>query len=136
MYRSKKASIRSGSHMMDKKLALHRINLMLMQARKMIKEDERLAQRYIDLARRISMVSRVRIGREHRHLICRGCKRLIIPGVNCIVRIRQHREPHIVVSCSYCGKHRRVPLLTSRARARDRASRHSTVIRGNYYATQ
>ena len=116
MYKGKKVRIRSGFNMRNKKLALYRMRLLLMQARKMIKEDERLTQRYTDLARRISMVSRVRIGREYGHQICRGCKRLIIPGVNCIVRIRQHREPHIVVSCNYCGKHRRVPLSASRVR--------------------
>lgn len=97
----------------NKKLALSRIQIILTQAKKIIREDERLAQRYTYLARKISMASRIRIGREYNYLICRGCKRLIIPGINCTVRIRQRREPHIVVSCSYCGNHRRIPLSIS-----------------------
>lgn len=94
----------------NKKIALRRIHRLFNLAKNVIREDEKLAQRYIDIARRISMASRVRIPREYRRQICRGCKKFILPGINCRVRIRQRREPHVVVTCSYCGKHMRFPI--------------------------
>jgi ribonuclease P protein subunit RPR2 len=94
----------------NRKIAIQRIHRLFQLARGVIHEDEELAQRYVVLARRISMASRMRIPREYRRQMCRGCKKLILPGVNCHVRIQQRREPHIVVTCGYCGKQMRTAI--------------------------
>jgi len=94
----------------NKRIALQRIHRLFRLAKNVIHEDEKLAQRYISIARRVSMASRVRIPREYRWQICKGCKKFILPGVNCRVRIQQHREPHVVITCGYCGKHTRFPM--------------------------
>jgi len=96
--------------MMNKKIALQRIHKLFQLAKDTIHEDEKLAQHYISIARRVSMASRVQMPREYRLQICNGCKRFILPGVNCRVRIQQRREPHIVITCGYCDKHIRLPL--------------------------
>jgi hypothetical protein len=33
-----------------------------------------------------------------------------LPGVNCRVRTKQHREPHVVITCLACGGHMRFQL--------------------------
>ncbi|RLI32750.1 ribonuclease P, partial [Candidatus Bathyarchaeota archaeon] len=48
--------------------------------------------------------------RELRRRICKYCKSLLRPGVNCRVRVRQRREPHIVVTCFNCGRVSRYPI--------------------------
>jgi ribonuclease P protein subunit RPR2 len=94
----------------NKKIAMQRIRRLFELSKDVLQEDEALAQRYVSLARKISMASRVRIPREYSRLICRGCKRFILPGVNCRVRIQQSREPHMVITCGYCNKHKRFPI--------------------------
>ncbi len=94
----------------NKKLVNERINKLFQLAKDTVREDEKLAQRYVTLARRLSMASRVRIPCKFRQQVCRVCKKFILPGVSCRVRIRQHREPHLVVTCGYCGHHMRFPL--------------------------
>jgi ribonuclease P protein subunit RPR2 len=105
----------------NRKIALQRIRRLFQLARDVIREDEELAQRYINIARRIAMAARVRIPREYRRQICRGCKKFILPGVNCRVRIQQRREPHVVVTCGYCGRHMRFPIKKGEKKKRDYA---------------
>lgn len=62
------------------------------------------ADRYVYLARRFAMKYRVRIPREYRLFICKGCKRVLRPGVTAIFRIRGLPRKHIYVKCLRCGK--------------------------------
>ncbi len=94
----------------DKKIIINRVCRLFQRARDVIEEDEELAQHYVATARRMAMASRVRIPREHRRQVCRGCKKFILPGVNCSVRIQPRREPHVVITCGYCGEHMRFPI--------------------------
>lgn len=105
----------------NKKIALERIHRLFQLAKDVISENEELAQRYVAIARRVSMASRVRIPREYRRQVCRGCKKFILPGVNCHVRIQQRREPHVVVTCGYCGEHMRFPIKNRRETKNDNA---------------
>lgn len=93
-----------------REIALGRIERLFDLAIKMLDERPDLSQRYVEIARKIAMRARVRIPREKRMLICRHCKRFIFPGVSMRVRIRERREPHIVITCLYCGRHMRRPL--------------------------
>ncbi|NIO37591.1 ribonuclease P [Candidatus Bathyarchaeota archaeon] len=93
-----------------KHMAIQRIQILFQLATEMIHEDPNLAQRYITIARKVAMAAKVRLPREYRHQICRHCKNFIIPGVNCRVRIKQTREPHIVITCLLCREHMRIPL--------------------------
>ncbi|MCX8176268.1 MAG: hypothetical protein N3E48_03430 [Candidatus Bathyarchaeota archaeon] len=85
-------------------VARERIEILMENAfKKMMENDEKLAQRYVYLARRISMRSRVKIPRRWKIFICRGCKRLMIPGLNCRVRVQRRRNPHMALTCLMCG---------------------------------
>ncbi|MEM2320934.1 MAG: ribonuclease P [Candidatus Bathyarchaeia archaeon] len=93
-----------------REIALSRIERLFELAIKMLDNRPDLSQRYVEIARRISMRARVRIPREKRLLICRHCKRFIFPGVSARVRLQPRREAHIVITCLYCGKRMRRPL--------------------------
>jgi len=93
-----------------RRIALQRIHVLFRLARDTIHEDPPLAQRYVKVARKIAMATKMRLPKEYRQLICRHCKGFILPGVNCRVRIQHRREPHMVVTCFNCGKHSRIPL--------------------------
>lgn len=93
-----------------REIALSRIERLFDLAIKMLDSRPDLSQRYVEIARRISMRTKVRIPREKRLLICRHCKRFIFPGVSARVRLQPRRESHIVITCLYCGKHMRRPL--------------------------
>jgi len=93
-----------------KRIAMQRIHTLFRLAKETFHEDAFLAQRYVDTARKIVMAAKVRLPREYRRQVCRHCKSFILPGANCRVRIKQRREPHVVITCLKCGKRTRIPL--------------------------
>jgi ribonuclease P protein subunit RPR2 len=93
-----------------KRIALQRIRKLFRLAREVIHEDSALAQRYVDIARKVAMAAKVRLPKECTRQVCQHCKSFILPGVNCRVRIKQRREPHVVITCLNCGKQMRIPL--------------------------
>ena len=97
-----------------KQIALERINTLFHLSGEVIYENPERAQRYVHIARRISMATKIRLPAEYRRHVCRHCKRFILPGINCRVRIQQRREPHLVVTCLLCGGHMRFPLRDRR----------------------
>jgi len=100
-----------------KRIARQRIHTLFRLAIETYREDPQLAQRYVDIARRVAMAAKVRLPTEYRRLVCRHCKSLIMPGVSSRVRIKQRREPHVVITCLKCGAYMRIPL---RRRSRDK----------------
>jgi len=84
-------------------IAKERIIRLLKMAYETFTFDRKLAKRYIEIACKISMKCKVRIPRKWRRWICKKCKTLLLPGVNCRVRIRQRRTTHIAVTCLECG---------------------------------
>ena len=93
-----------------KSIALQRIQRLFYLAREAIHRDPVLAQRYTRIARRVAMAARIRLPKEYRQQVCRTCKSFILPGVNCRIRIKQKREPHLVITCLNCGGRMRIPL--------------------------
>jgi ribonuclease P protein subunit RPR2 len=94
----------------NKQIALERVHRLFHLAKNIIHEDPDLAQRYVRIARRVAMRTRLKLPKEYRRFICRKCKSFILPGVNCRVRIQQRRETHMVITCLICGKPARFPL--------------------------
>jgi ribonuclease P protein subunit RPR2 len=94
------------------KIALKRIDVLFMLAKKIIHDDSELAQRYVYVARKIAMRTRLNIPKEYKSLICKKCKKFILPGVNCRVRIQHKRQSHLVITCFNCNKYTRISLLS------------------------
>lgn len=93
-----------------RRIAMRRVQTLFRLASETINQDHALAQRYVVLARKIAMAAKIRLPTEYRRQVCRHCKKFILPGVNCRVRIQQRREPHVVITCLNCGGQMRIPL--------------------------
>ncbi len=104
---------RSGSRLRtreERKIALERIHILFNQAVEVLEKEPGLAQRYVELARRIGMRHKVRIPPEYRWMVCKHCKNLLLPGKSGRTRIQPRREPHIVITCLGCGGYNRILL--------------------------
>jgi len=97
-----------------KKIARERIDILLNEAVLGIQERSERAQRYVALARRLGMRYKVRMPSRWRLFICRGCHRLILPGINSRVRLQKRREHHLAITCLECGHIKRMPIKRMR----------------------
>ena len=93
-----------------KHIAQKRVQILFQQARKVRRESPQLASRYVETARKIAMAAKIRLPPEYKRQICRQCNALLVPGENCRVRIKQRREPHLVITCLACGHQVRMML--------------------------
>ena len=93
-----------------KQMAKHRIQVLFGQAEKRRRENPQLAARYVEVARKVAMAAKLRLPTKYNRRICRNCNALLVPGENCRVRLRQRREPHVVVTCLVCGSQTSVLL--------------------------
>ena len=96
-----------------KQIAMQRILILFEQAKKVRRTDPKLAAQYVESARKIAMAARTRLPIEFRRETCKECNSLFVHGINCRVRIKQKREPHVVVTCLNCGNQTRI-LLSSK----------------------
>ncbi len=95
---SKNAKTDIGKDRIDKLLS------MSMEAVREGKGDR--AIRYVTLARRISMKTRVKLPKSFR--FCSECFMPQMPGVNCTVRLNGHK---LVSRCEKCGTIWRMPYI-------------------------
>ena len=93
-----------------KQIAGQRIAILFDQAKLIGKTSPQLASQYIKSARRIAMAARIRLPVEFKRQTCKKCNSLLVQGYNCRVRIKQKREPHVVVTCLNCGNQTRILL--------------------------
>lgn len=100
-------------------VARERIEILVRQAKEMALKDEDLSRRYVDLARRISKRTKVRIPGELKRYLCKGCGIALVPGHNAKIRLRA-RNSGIVITCQLCGSVKRYPVSKRIASARSR----------------
>jgi len=93
-----------------KQIAKQRIEILINQAKKVVRANPKLAAKYVASARRIAMAAKIRFPLDLRRETCKDCNSLFVHGVNCRVRVKQKREPHVVVTCLKCGKQTRYML--------------------------
>lgn len=71
----------------------------------------KLANRYVEIARKISMRYLVSIPKEHKIRFCKHCYSYLLPNVNSRVRINDGK---IVIYCNNCKKYTRIPLKNNK----------------------
>lgn len=96
----------SGKKAFNVDMAEQRIDRLFSLADKAFPERPELADRYVDIARRISMRHRVSIPRELKRRVCRNCHSYLVPGANCRVRVD---GKNILITCLKCGHISRYP---------------------------
>lgn len=89
-------------------IAKERINELFEQAKKEFNNDPKLSNRYVEIARKISMKYKVRIPRELKKSFCKHCYVFLMPSKNC--RIRTHKGK-VVYYCLNCKKYMRFPYI-------------------------
>jgi len=89
------------------KIAKERIAILFEEARKIVAEDNKLANRYAALARKIGMRYNVRIPPALKRCICRDCKAFLSVGVTAKYSTK---NGVLRISCSACGRINRYPL--------------------------
>jgi ribonuclease P protein subunit RPR2 len=92
----------------NKKIALYRLSQLFHLAETAALQGRlNLADRYVEIARRLSMRYLVPIPAEFKRCYCKHCYRFLLPGVSGRVRIHRGR---LIMSCFGCDHHTRMPL--------------------------
>jgi ribonuclease P protein subunit RPR2 len=93
-----------------KQIARQRIEILFGIGKNVFRAKPNLARQYVSSARRIAMAARIRLPVEFRRQTCKSCNSFFVHGINCRVRIKQKREPHVVITCLTCGNQTRIML--------------------------
>lgn len=101
-----------------KQVARERISILFEKADAVSKTNPKLSTRYVSTARKIAMAAKIRFPKEFRRRICKRCNSFFVHGENCRVRVRQRREPHVVVTCLSCGWQTRILLRKRKEKMR------------------
>lgn len=91
----------------DKELAIEKIKTLFSEAEKQFSKNPKLSNRYVDLARKISMKFNIRMPKELKRKFCKHCYSYLVPDKNCRVRIHKSR---VIYSCLNCKKFMRFSL--------------------------
>jgi ribonuclease P protein subunit RPR2 len=78
------------------------------------------AHRYVEIARSISMRTRVRIPRHLKRRFCNKCHHFLVHGKNCRVRTRPTK---VVITCLDCGNIMRIPFVQEKKSRMKKAPR-------------
>lgn len=92
----------------QKEIALDRIMTLFDEARQMFKKDKELANRYVNMARELSMKYKVPIPSRLKKQFCKHCKHFLFPPINCRVRLQKSK---VVYSCLDCKHYMRFPYI-------------------------
>lgn len=103
----KRYNQRSGE---QKEIVLERIKELFRQAKLIFKKDKTLADRYVKLARELSMKFKISIPSDLKRQFCKHCYHYLMPGENCRIRTQKGK---VVYYCLDCKKYMRFVLKKS-----------------------
>ena len=99
----------------QKAIALERIKTLFKEAREVFKKDKELANRYVELARKIAMKYKVRIPSELQKQFCKHCYKFLMPNINCRIRLKDGK---VVYYCLECKKFMRFPYTKEKKKTK------------------
>ena len=91
----------------NKEIARERVRILFQEAEKAFKKDKKLADRYVNLARKVAMKVNLRIPKEYKRCFCKHCYSYLKAGEN--LRVRTHNDK-IIYYCLECKRHMRYPI--------------------------
>ncbi|MBI4159472.1 ribonuclease P [Candidatus Woesearchaeota archaeon] len=86
-------------------ITLEKVKTLFKEASK--QKDPKLANRYINIARKAAMKINLRIPRELKRRFCKNCYSYLVPSKNCRVRIHKNK---VIYYCLDCKKYMRYML--------------------------
>ena len=97
---------------MSIEIAKHRIKKLFSEADKIFDKSPKLADRYVEMARKIAMKLNVPIPKYLKRKFCKHCYSYLRPGNNARVRIHKSR---VIIYCKNCKKYTRIPVKPRRS---------------------
>ena len=97
-------------------LAIERIEKLFTLASECHKINPILADRYVELARKISMKCQVRIPTRFKMYYCKECNSFLVPGTNSRIRNRRDGKGKVIITCLKCGTIKRYPMTREKIR--------------------
>jgi ribonuclease P protein subunit RPR2 len=85
-------------------IAEKRINGLFLEAENVFNEDAALANRYVFLARKLSLKFKVPLKKEQKTRFCRKCGSFLLNGKNARIRLS---KGNLVINCGVCKNIRR-----------------------------
>ena len=79
------------------------VRLLTESAVDLARTNPTIAKEQASLARKVKLKFNVRLDPSLTRFTCRGCKGLLVPGVNARVRLGHGKPTIIRVTCSECG---------------------------------
>ncbi|MBS3108402.1 ribonuclease P [Candidatus Woesearchaeota archaeon] len=89
------------------RIANERIEILFSEADEIFKKNPKLANRYVELARKIAMKIKLRMPRKFKRKYCKHCYSYLKHGVNCQTRIN---KKIVLTYCFNCKKYTRIPF--------------------------
>jgi len=92
----------------QKRIASRRINRLFEIAEENALSGEiKLSNRYVELARKISMKNLAPIPKIYKRRFCKHCHNYLLPTITCRVRICRGK---VIVFCKNCRRYNRIPI--------------------------
>ncbi len=91
----------------DKSIAKKRVKNLIEKADEIFSKSPQLAHRYVTLARKLAMKTRIKIEPELQRKFCKHCYKYLRPGTNARKRIK---DGIIIYTCFHCKKYTRIPI--------------------------
>ena len=91
----------------QQKIALERIKILFEEADQIFKDDPKLSNRYIKLARKLAMRVNIRLNKDLKRKFCKHCYYFLKPGINCRIRTRENK---LIYYCFNCKNYMRFPF--------------------------
>jgi len=89
-------------------LVKERIEILFDEAEKAFKTHPERSNRYVELARILSMKINYKLPKEIKMRFCKFCYAYLVPGANCKIRLNSNKKVK-TIQCEVCGKTRRIP---------------------------
>ena len=89
----------------QERIAKNRVKFLFQHAKEVFRQDSRLADKYVKLARRIAMKYKIRLHSSLKKRFCKHCHKYLVPGVNSRVRIHKHRIIYYCFNCKHYMRH-------------------------------
>ncbi|MBS3095068.1 ribonuclease P [Candidatus Woesearchaeota archaeon] len=91
-----------------RRIAKERIAVLFKEADEVFEKNQKLANRYVELARKIAMKTNIKMPRKFKRRFCKHCHSLFRHGVNCRVRTGKNS---VIYHCYNCKKSLRIPFV-------------------------
>lgn len=97
----------------EKNIAQERIAILFEEAESVFKKNPNLANRYVGMARKLAMKTKLKMPGRFKRKFCKHCNAYLYPGVNC--RVRTYKSI-LLYYCFNCKKYSRIPFKKEKSK--------------------